>query len=130
MDFSHPRLPIQLEEQATKFIARIHQIADALPVSRIGCMDELSFNFAHVDGSSSARSRDQKSTTRASVLLRHAGMANAKAVVLLAATGDGTLLPPLVVTKVCVFNTWCSQHAKKDLVPSHTYTSDCTSSAQ
>ncbi len=104
MDYLSPdysigsKLPDHLEERANRFRAVLQQLIKekSFGASEVGCMDELPLIL-------SPGLRDKRIGAAAppgGILLKHQGLKGAQAVVFLAATANGELLPPFLVLKV------------------------------
>ena len=88
------RLPDHLEERTSCFRTMLHSLIrdKGLQNSQVACIDEL---FLHLTPSAA---KEQRNCTAG--LLKNAGFPGATATVVLCATADGKLLPPLLVLKV------------------------------
>ena len=89
-------LPDHLEERTSLFRTNLHQVISnkKLHNFQIGSVDEL---FLHLTPSAAKEQR------HCSVgLLKNSGFPAATATVLLCATADGNLLPPLLIFKVYI----------------------------
>jgi hypothetical protein len=89
------RLPDVLEERADVFRSVLSRVVaeKGFGAGAIGCVDELALHLRPAAGK-----RDFLSPTGLSVL-RSGGMRDADAVVILAATADGTMLTPMLVAR-------------------------------
>ena len=100
-DFSiGAKLPEHLEERANRFKLVLQQLIKekCFGSSEIGCMDELPLILTPA-----LRDKRIGSAAPGGILLKHQGLKCAQAVVILAATANGKLLPPFLVLKVTSF---------------------------
>ena len=88
------RLPEHLEERTARFRTVLHHLIQdkGFHASQVACMDEL---FLHL---TPLAAKEQKSCTGG--LVKYSGYSGATATVILCATADGKLLPPLLILKV------------------------------
>ena len=92
-----PRLPDHLQERMSTYLSQLHNLTEKKYIheqSNIACMDEL---FLHLTPSAVKEQKHCNSTTG---LSKNTGYPGATAVIYLCTTGDGILLPPLLVAKV------------------------------
>ena len=94
------RLPHHLEERTLRFKAILHDLIQEKGIhpSKIACLDELFLHFA--PGTAAPASKEQQKSCTVGGMLKHPGSHGADATVVLSATADGQLLPPLVLLKV------------------------------
>ena len=94
------KLPEHLEERANRFKVVLQQLIKekGFGPSEIGCMDELPLNL-----SPGLRDKRIGSAAPGGILLKHHGLKGAQAVVILASTANGKLLPPFLVVKVSMY---------------------------
>ena len=103
-------MPEHLEERANRFKLVLQQLIKEkyFGPSEIGCMDELPLILTP-----GLRDKRIGSTAPGGILLKHQGLKGAQAVVILAMTANGKLLPPFLVLKVAKkLNTKCSEAPK------------------